>query len=111
MERQWADAVRHYSKAIELNPRDVEAYFRRAATLEVMGRSKEAMADLEQVLKLRPDHYLAMEYLAKLCEKDGQHSRAVALYAKALPLVQDKKWRSVVKVWMSAAAAKMKGPK
>jgi hypothetical protein len=48
-----------------------------------------------------------MEYLAKLYEGKGDYFKAVELYSKALPLVPDPKWRSVINGWLSEARKKM----
>ena len=71
-------------------------------------RVDEAIVDYEKTLELRPDYYLAMEYLAKLYEGKGEYARAVELYSRALELVTDAKWRSVVKWWRSQAKKKIK---
>jgi tetratricopeptide (TPR) repeat protein len=108
MAREWDDAIRLYSQSLKLDPSNVNAYFQRGITFEVAGRLEEAIRDYQKVLKLRPDHYLALEYLAKLYENEGRYSAALALYQKALTTVQDPKWRSIVKWWISNTQKKMK---
>ena len=108
MAREWDSAVSLYTKSIELDPSNPEAYMQRAAALEMSDRVDEAIADYRKTLELRPDYYLAMEYLAKLYEGKGEYSQAVDLYARALKLVTDSKWRSVVTWWMSQAKKKLK---
>jgi tetratricopeptide (TPR) repeat protein len=107
MSREWEQAIEWYSKAIELNPKNAEVYFQRAITYEMTGKTLSAIEDYETAVKLKPASYLAMEYLAKLYESEGRYDKAVDLYTRALPLVQDPKWRSIVKWWI--AEAKKKG--
>ena len=107
MSRDWDTAISLYTRAIEVNPEDIEAHFQRAVTFDIVGRIDEAISDYESTLKLRPDYYLAMEYLAKLYEGKGDYFKAVELYSKALPLVPDPKWRSVLNGWISEAKKKI----
>jgi tetratricopeptide (TPR) repeat protein len=107
MSRDWEKAISLYSKAIGVSQDHVEAHFQRAATFDILGRTDEAISDYEATLKLRPDYYLAMEYLAKLYEGKGEYLKAVELYSKALPLVPDPRWRSVINGWISEAKKKM----
>ncbi|MBI5569224.1 MAG: tetratricopeptide repeat protein [Desulfomonile tiedjei] len=110
MSRDWDEAITLYSKAIQLNPQHAEAYFQRAVTLEIANRMTEAVADYEKTLQLRPDYYLALEYLAKLYDARGEHTKAIDLYLRALPLVSDTKWKSIVRWWISEARRKMSQP-
>ncbi len=107
--RQWNNAIALYSKAIELNPSDVEAHVQRAINLEMEDRTDEAIADYERALQIEPNYYLALEYLARLYESKGRYDKALALYARALALVKDPTWRSMVSWWMSEAKKKMAG--
>jgi tetratricopeptide (TPR) repeat protein len=55
----WKNAVYHFSKAIELDPKVADAYFRRAwSYLEPGDKSSldKALADVAKVLELSPDH-------------------------------------------------------
>jgi tetratricopeptide (TPR) repeat protein len=110
MSRDWDEAIALYSKAIQLNAQHAEAYFQRAVTLEIANRMTEAIADYEKTLQLRPDHYLALEYLAKLCDARGDHAKAIDLYLRALPLVSDTKWKSIIRWWISESRKKMGQP-
>jgi tetratricopeptide (TPR) repeat protein len=108
MSREWDKAIELYSKSIQLSPDNAEAYLQRAAAFEMVERLDDAIADYEKTLRLKPDYYLAMEYLAKLYEAKGQYGKAVDLYSRALPLVTDSKWKSMVQWWRSQAEKKLK---
>ena len=107
MSRDWQKAISLYTRAIEVNQDHIEAHFQRAVTFDIVGGIDDAISDYETTLKLKPDYYLAMEYLAKLYEGKGAYFQAVELYSKALPLVRDPKWRSVINSWISEARKKM----
>lgn len=107
MAREWDEAITWYSKAIALNPKDHEVYFQRGLVFETIRRPDQAIADYEKALKLKPNYYLAIEYLAKLYVDKGQYNQAIDLYSRALTLIDDPKWRSVLKWWLSEAKRKM----
>jgi Flp pilus assembly protein TadD len=50
----WAGAIAHFSRAIELNPSYVEAYTNRGASKNAMGDFDGALTDLNKVLALDP---------------------------------------------------------
>jgi tetratricopeptide (TPR) repeat protein len=108
LSRDWNGAIARYSEAIDRDPGYTEAYFQRAAAHEMAGNTDSAIADYEKVLSLKPAYYLAMEYLARLYDENGQYTKAVDLYGRALAQVQDPKWRSVLKAWIAHAELKMK---
>jgi tetratricopeptide (TPR) repeat protein len=106
--RSWDKAIDSYTKAIELNPRNADAYFQRGLACDMANRLDDAIKDYEKTLELSANHYLAMEYLAKLYEAKGNYENAVDLYARSLPLVDDPKWKSLIKVWISEAHRKIR---
>lgn len=108
--REWDAAVSLYTKAIELDQVNPEIYLQRAAAHQMAGNIDLAISDYEKSLELKPDYYLALEYLAKLYETKGHYDKAMNLYYRALPLVTDSKWRSVVKWWISQAKSKSQHP-
>jgi len=105
--RKWDQAIALFTNSIEGDPTNPEVYFQRAVAFEMTGRIDDAIADYHKTLQLKPDYYLAMEYLAKLYESKGRYETALALYNKALPLVSDQKWRSMVNWWISEAKKKI----
>lgn len=51
----WAEAIEHYTKAIELNPKSDLAYEGRGIAYTELGKLDEALADLNKGVELRPD--------------------------------------------------------
>lgn len=96
MKRDWNAAIVLFNKSIDLNPGNAAAYVQRASAYQMVDRNDDAIRDYEAALKLRPDYYLAMEYLGKLYEMKNEYSKALEIYSRALPLVKDPKWRSVI---------------
>ncbi|EGT52922.1 CBN-DNJ-7 protein [Caenorhabditis brenneri] len=69
---QFADALTQYHAAIELDPKNYQAVYRRATTYLAMGRGKAAIVDLERVLELKPDFYGARLQRANILLKQGE---------------------------------------
>ncbi|MGC8659049.1 MAG: tetratricopeptide repeat protein [Desulfomonilaceae bacterium] len=105
MKRDWNVAIDFFNKAIDLNPQDAAAYIQRASAYQMVDRIDDAIKDYQEALMLRPDYYLAMEYLANLYVTKNQYAKAIEVYNRALPLVKDQKWRSVIQ-WKISEARK-----
>ncbi|CAB3399337.1 unnamed protein product [Caenorhabditis bovis] len=69
---QFGDALTHYHAAVELDPNNYQAMYRRATTYLAMGRGKSAIADLERVLELKPDFNGARLQRANILFKQGE---------------------------------------
>lgn len=108
MSRQWESAIESFTKVIESNPDTVAAYVQRAVSYQMVDRIDDAIKDYEIALRLKPDYYLAMEYLANLYEIRNEPAKALETYNKALPLVRDPKWRSII-IWKISEAKKKIG--
>ncbi len=96
MSRQWESSIDSFTKSIELNSSNAAAYVQRATAFQMVDRIDRAIQDYESALRLKPDYYLAMEYLANLYEIRNQPAKALDTYNRALPLVKDPKWRSII---------------
>lgn len=107
MARQWESSIDAFTKAIEEDPGNVAAFVQRAASLQMIDRIDDAIKDYESALKLKPDYYLALEYLANLYEVRNESAKALETYNRALPLVKDQKWRSIIMWKISEAKKKM----
>ena len=80
----WDEAIAEVSKAIELNPRFVEAYFARGgAYLEGKGQYDKAVSDFSKAIEINPG------------DADAYNNRGVAHYLNG---DYDKAWKDVHKV-------------
>ncbi|SHF36350.1 tetratricopeptide repeat protein [Schwartzia succinivorans] len=64
-----ADAIKHYSYAIRLNPNYIPAYKRRAEEYMTKGYYDRALADCQKVMELDPDNQQVQALMSKIQEK------------------------------------------
>ncbi len=81
--RALGPAESDFSRCLELDPDNFLARVLRAGLLDERGRDKEAIADYEQVLRLRPDYDFAYAPLAVLNYIESNWDRAEELFRKA----------------------------
>ncbi len=62
-------AIRHFSMAVQLNPRMVDAWFSRAWVHGRMGNTVQELADLSECIRLRPN------YAEAYCNRGAAHAR------------------------------------
>ncbi len=79
-------ALIYYSKALELNPKYVEAYENRGYVFEKGGRFSEAAIDYGRSIELRPSRYQAYYNRAGVFSKMGSIEKALADYDKVIDL-------------------------
>ena len=73
---RWkADAVKHFTQAIELAPFDTASYVELARLYDEGGLATRAKKVYEQVLELNPDHEVARERVGGTAEAEGSSSR------------------------------------
>src|SRR5262249_49326893 len=84
----FEDAVRHYSRAIELyGPKNAAAswsYQGRAYALHKLGRSQEALSDLDKAIALEPDSGSGYLNRARLLSAVGRYDDALKNFATLL---------------------------
>ncbi|HEY6011489.1 MAG TPA: tetratricopeptide repeat protein, partial [Nitrospirota bacterium] len=67
-----AAALEQYRKAESLKPDSDESAFRAASALHALGRKKEADEEYQKVLRLSPNHVLALNNLAYLYAEENR---------------------------------------
>lgn len=81
---QLADALSHFHAAIDGDPNNYMAYYRRATVYFAMGKSKSALPDLSKVIELKPDFTAAVLQRGNLLLKQGKLDEAEADFKKVL---------------------------
>ncbi|XP_053311339.1 dnaJ homolog subfamily C member 3 [Spea bombifrons] len=91
---QLADALSHFHSAIDGDPDNYLAYYRRATAFLAMGKSKAAIPDLSRVIELKPDFTSARLQRGQLLLKQGKLDEAEDDFKKVLksnPSAQEEK--------------------
>uniref|UniRef100_A0A3B3RT25 DnaJ homolog subfamily C member 3 n=1 Tax=Paramormyrops kingsleyae TaxID=1676925 RepID=A0A3B3RT25_9TELE len=73
---QLADALSHFHAAVDGDPKNYMAYYRRATVYLAMGKSKSALPDLSKVIELKPDFTSARLQRGNLLLKQGKLDEA-----------------------------------
>ncbi|XP_068124030.1 dnaJ homolog subfamily C member 3 [Hyperolius riggenbachi] len=81
---QLADALSHFHSAIDGDPDNYLAYYRRATAYLAMGKSKAAIPDLSRVIELKPDFTSARLQRGQLLLKQGKLDEAKEDFEKVL---------------------------
>ncbi len=64
-ERDAATALKHFGKALALDPDRASHYYNRGASLFALGQREAALEDFQRTLKLDPNHRLAQEAIQR----------------------------------------------
>jgi DnaJ family protein C protein 3 len=75
-----SDALTHYNEAVDAEPDNYQARYRRATCLLALGRSKAAVPDLDETIKLKPEFWQARQQRANILLKQGKFDLAAKDY-------------------------------
>jgi len=81
------EAIKHFERAVELDPDFFHARYNLARALDLAGHSDEATEQYRETLRLEPDDAPAPNNLGILLANAGQTDEAIALYERAITLV------------------------
>jgi len=73
---KYENAIQHYSQAIESDPSNYRAFYKRATVYQLRNKHREALGDLNQVTMLNPDYHLALVARGKLNKELGKFTQA-----------------------------------
>jgi tetratricopeptide (TPR) repeat protein len=79
-------ALKILNGLIDVHPEFMEAWNRRATVYFLMGRYKESLADIDQVLQREPRHFGALSGLGMIKQRQGDLAAARAAYDDALAI-------------------------
>jgi len=83
---QHAKAVGAFTRAIQSNPKDQEAYFFRGATFSAVGQFHQAIADYTKTIELNPQHKEAYWSRGFCHDNMGKYDQAIADFTRSLEL-------------------------
>ncbi|XP_056145519.1 dnaJ homolog subfamily C member 3a [Lampris incognitus] len=81
---QLADALSHFHAAVDGDPQNYMAFYRRATVYLAMGKSKSALPDLSRVVELKPDFTSVRLQRGNLLLKQGKLDEAESDFKKVL---------------------------
>ena len=82
-------AIDEYVKAIEINKKDYESYYRIAVLLESLGKKEESIEMLNNLIHIQPDNYEASKLLGDLLCEQENFKEAINVYMNALKYNKD----------------------
>lgn len=77
-------AIYCFTKALLLDPSDVDALWDRSFLHKQLGRSADAIAGFTKILELMPHHFKVINELAQLYRVQGKTKEAIKMYEDAI---------------------------
>ena len=81
---KYEEAIKHYDRAIDLNPQSANAYNNRGNAKRALGRHRDAIADYDQAIDLNPQPANAYNNRGNAKCALGRHRDAIADYDQAI---------------------------
>jgi tetratricopeptide (TPR) repeat protein len=91
-QKEYAQALGKYDKAIELNPGSGDAYAGKGSTLRMLGRYPEAVAALDKAIAINPRDVWDYRERGACYADDGKYVEALTNYDKAIELDPEDKF-------------------
>ncbi len=85
-QERYREALKAFTRALELDPAYAEAWNRRATTYYLMDRCEKSLADIERVLELEPRHFGAFAGRGLCLREQGRSEAAIRAFERALEL-------------------------
>jgi serine/threonine protein kinase/Tfp pilus assembly protein PilF len=85
----FAEAIRFYTAALAVRPRNAPTHYFLAEVLCHHGRRDEAIAAYQKAIELNPDYVLAHAALGKALSEEGRFDEAIRHYEKVVALRPD----------------------
>jgi tetratricopeptide (TPR) repeat protein len=83
---RYGDAITDFTKAIELDPKDITAYNGRSFAYSRTGQHDKAIADAARAIELGPENALAYQSRAGAYEGKKEYEKAIEDWGKAIEL-------------------------
>ena len=96
-QEKWAQSMVLHNSLLEQEPRNADYLLARANTLDWMGRSTEALLDLEQARELAPGYSALWRTQIALLVKINRQDQAIALLEEARQKFPAEDWNSLLK--------------
>jgi tetratricopeptide (TPR) repeat protein len=91
-QKSYNEALAELDKAIEIDPRNAEAYYWRGRTLVNLGRLDQGEGDFKTAVKFKPDYAEAYDNLGWLASKQGRVEEGIAYLTKSVEFKPENAW-------------------
>jgi tetratricopeptide (TPR) repeat protein len=91
-QKSYPEALEELNKAIDLDPRNAEAYYWRGRTQVNLGRLDQGVDDFKKAVEFKPDYSEAYDHLGWLAAKQGQVNEAIAFLTKSVEFKPENAW-------------------
>jgi len=94
LHRQKSDneALAEFNKAIQMDPRNAEAFYWRGRTLVSLGRLDQGAEDFKRAVQYKPDYAEAYDHLGWLASKRGEVDEGIAYLTKSIEFKPENAW-------------------
>ena len=82
--KDYESAAEKYIQSTKIDPSYTEAYYRAGKTFYVLGDYETAKSNLERAIENSPDHVQSLNLMGNIESKEGNDSRAINWYEKAV---------------------------
>lgn len=89
---RYPDALADYTRTLELDPENEQAFFGRARTHHLESRTDEAIADYTRAVELHPENVRNLSYRSLAYTGAGRYAQALADLDRARELAPDDMW-------------------
>lgn len=86
---EYEEAIKHYDRAIDINPQFAEAYNNRGITKDVLGRHEEAIADYNEAIRINPQFAEAYNNRGRAYKEIGEYGNARVDLQRAFELATE----------------------
>jgi len=91
-QKSYNEALAELNKALEIDPRNAEAYYWRGQTLVNLGRLEQGEGDFKAAVKHKPDYAEAYDHLGWLASKQGRVEEGIAYLTRSVELRPENAW-------------------
>jgi tetratricopeptide (TPR) repeat protein len=91
-QKNYREALAELNKAIEIDPKNAEAYYWRGRTLVSLERPDQGVDDFKAAVKFMPDYAEAYDQLGWLASARGQVDEGIAYLTKSIELKPENAW-------------------
>lgn len=104
-QRLFPKSLSYYDRYLKLQPTDQEVRSRRASTLTFLGRSTEAITELQEIAKAQPEAFQPLAYLSIALSQNGDLEQARAVGEQALKKAPSPEARERFQSFLSSLTA------